>query len=226
MPCHVSPKTSPVSSRVGARRKPRVSRFSGALRPDSARARYLTVIASEQVDNYLCVSGTDRSIPGLALPCHSLWHGCGTPAWRATRWAGGTWQSERGRRSRFPKRSGGPLVRLVTTQMRSSVCRDRSSGARRGESGGFASEGRRRGSTTGNKVQVRGGVATVVCSCHVAANPEWPFREPRARMSQSAGTRALSARSMARCGRKLASPTQRASLMYATEGCPGSPNRI
>jgi hypothetical protein len=31
------------------------------------------------------VSGTDRPIPGLTLPCHSLWHGCGTPAWQATR---------------------------------------------------------------------------------------------------------------------------------------------
>ena len=51
----------------------------------SARVHYLTVIASEQVVCYLCVSGIDRSIPGLTLPCHSLWHGSGTPAWRATR---------------------------------------------------------------------------------------------------------------------------------------------
>ena len=51
----------------------------------SARVHYLTVIASEQVDSNLFVSGTDRPIPGLTLPCHSLWHGSGTPAWLATR---------------------------------------------------------------------------------------------------------------------------------------------
>jgi len=70
---------------VGTGIDPVTSRFSGALRPDSAAVHYLTFIASEQVDRHLCVSGTDRPIPGLTLPCHSLWHGSGTPAWLATR---------------------------------------------------------------------------------------------------------------------------------------------
>ena len=70
---------------VGTGIDPVTSRFSGALQTRLARPRYLTVIASEQVDCHLCVSGTDRSIPGLTIPCHSLWHGSGTPAWQSTR---------------------------------------------------------------------------------------------------------------------------------------------